>query len=101
MFGGKDNSLVSLLCNILLPENNNYVYLYTWPLLRRQENYKEVSWSAMSGLENDLQHLEAQLAQQFGDHSDQEENEEIGAVSCAINGESFVLCAAFSSPSLY
>ncbi|PVD23880.1 hypothetical protein C0Q70_17154 [Pomacea canaliculata] len=37
--------------------------------VRRQEEYQETGWSAMSGLETDLQQLEAHLADQFGDHS--------------------------------
>lgn len=44
--------------------------------LRRQQNYKETGWSAMSGLESHLQKLEADLAQQFGDHSGSEDGEE-------------------------
>jgi hypothetical protein len=39
---------------------------------RKQANYQEVGWSAMSGLEDGLQQLEAQLARQFGDHSSEE-----------------------------
>ncbi|XP_041358762.1 dnaJ homolog subfamily C member 21-like [Gigantopelta aegis] len=40
--------------------------------LKRLENYKETSWSAMSGLEDDLQQLEANLAKQFGEDSAEE-----------------------------
>ncbi|KAJ8306389.1 hypothetical protein KUTeg_016934 [Tegillarca granosa] len=36
--------------------------------LKMVENYKEVEWSAMSELESDLKQLEANYAQQFGDH---------------------------------
>lgn len=50
--------------------------------LKMVENYKEVEWSAMSELESDLKQLEANYAQQFGDHvSDNEvgsnEDEEV------------------------
>ncbi|CAL1526897.1 unnamed protein product [Lymnaea stagnalis] len=34
---------------------------------RKLENYKEAGWSAMSGLEKDLQQLEAHLDEHFGD----------------------------------
>uniref|UniRef100_A0A8B9KFZ9 DnaJ homolog subfamily C member 21 n=1 Tax=Astyanax mexicanus TaxID=7994 RepID=A0A8B9KFZ9_ASTMX len=37
------------------------------------ENYKEQSWAAMSELEKELQQMEAQYGQQFGDASDTEE----------------------------
>ncbi|XP_070194887.1 dnaJ homolog subfamily C member 21-like isoform X2 [Littorina saxatilis] len=56
--------------------------------LKQYENYKETGWSAMSGLEGNLQQLEAQLANQFGDHSDSsgEEEEEEGKREGADNG---------------
>ena len=46
-----------------------YIYMNLFGF-RRQENYKEAGWSAMSELEGGLQRLEADVAKQFGDHSD-------------------------------
>ncbi|XP_076462361.1 dnaJ homolog subfamily C member 21-like [Babylonia areolata] len=43
---------------------------------KRRENYKETGWSAMSGLEDDIQKLEAELARQFGDHSDDDDDDD-------------------------
>lgn len=40
------------------------------------EEYKEQSWAAMSELEKELQQMEAQYDQQFGDASESEEEEE-------------------------
>ncbi|KAF4098804.1 dnaJ homolog subfamily C member 21 [Onychostoma macrolepis] len=40
------------------------------------EDYKEQSWAAMSELEKELQQMEAQYGQEFGDASESEEDEE-------------------------
>uniref|UniRef100_A0A672MG48 DnaJ homolog subfamily C member 21-like n=2 Tax=Sinocyclocheilus grahami TaxID=75366 RepID=A0A672MG48_SINGR len=40
------------------------------------EEYKEQSWAAMSELEKELQQMEAQYGQEFGDASESEEDEE-------------------------
>ncbi|XP_026052382.1 dnaJ homolog subfamily C member 21 [Carassius auratus] len=40
------------------------------------ENYKEQSWAAMSELEKELQQMEAQYGQEFGDASESEEDED-------------------------
>ncbi|NP_956338.1 dnaJ homolog subfamily C member 21 [Danio rerio] len=40
------------------------------------EDYQEQSWTAMSELEKELQQMEAEYGQEFGDASDSEENEE-------------------------
>ena len=56
--------LFSPICKTLCV-NSCYCY-------RRLENYQETSWSAMSGLENDLQQLEANLAKQFGEDGGEE-----------------------------
>ncbi|XP_030624724.1 dnaJ homolog subfamily C member 21 [Chanos chanos] len=42
------------------------------------EEYKEQSWAAMSVLEKELQHIEAQYGQEFGDASESEESVEDG-----------------------
>lgn len=49
------------------------------------EEYKEQSWAAMSELEKELQQMEAQYGEEFGDASDSEEgeNSEEGA-GCSI-----------------
>lgn len=48
---------------------------------RLAEGYKEQSWAAMSELEKELQQMEAQYGEEFGDASDSEEveNSEEGA----------------------
>lgn len=51
---------------------------------RLAEEYKEQSWSAMSELEKELQQIEAQYGEEFGDASDSEEveNSEDGGGQC-------------------
>lgn len=39
------------------------------------EEYKEQSWAAMSELEKELQQIEAQYGEEFGDASESEEEE--------------------------
>lgn len=41
------------------------------------EDYQEQSWTAMSELEKELQQMEAEYGQEFGDASDSEEDEEL------------------------
>lgn len=43
---------------------------------RLAEEYKEQSWAAMSELEKELQQIEAQYGEQFGDASESEEEEQ-------------------------
>ncbi len=43
--------------------------------LRLAEEYKEQSWAAMSELEKELQQMEAQYGEEFGDASESEEEE--------------------------
>lgn len=43
--------------------------------LRLAEEYKEQSWAAMSELEKELQQIEAQYGEEFGDASESEEEE--------------------------
>lgn len=43
---------------------------------RLAEEYKEQSWAAMSELEKELQQMEAQYGEEFGDGSDSEEVED-------------------------
>lgn len=47
---------------------------------RLAEEYKEQSWAAMSELEKELQQIEAQYGEEFGDasESEEEENNEVG-----------------------
>lgn len=47
---------------------------------RLAEEYKEQSWAAMSELEKELQQMEAQYGQEFGDasESEEEENSDVG-----------------------
>lgn len=47
---------------------------------RLAEEYKEQSWAAMSELEKELQQIEAQYGQEFGDasESEEEENSDVG-----------------------
>ena len=40
--------------------------------IRRMENYQEAEWSSAVGLEDHYKNLEANYAQQFGDHQDEE-----------------------------
>jgi len=42
---------------------------------RQAEEYKEQSWAAMSELEKELQQIEAQYGEEFGDASESEEDE--------------------------
>lgn len=42
---------------------------------RLAEEYKEQSWAAMSELEKELQQIEAQYGEEFGDASESEEDE--------------------------
>lgn len=42
---------------------------------RLAEEYKEQSWAAMSELEKELQQIEAQYGEEFGDASESEEEE--------------------------
>lgn len=42
-------------------------------LCRLAEEYKEQSWAAMSALEKELQQIEAQYGEEFGDASESEE----------------------------
>lgn len=42
---------------------------------RLAEEYKEQSWAAMSELEKELQQIEAQYGEEFGDVSESEEEE--------------------------
>lgn len=44
--------------------------------IRLAEDYKEQSWAAMSELEKELQQMEAEYGQVFGDASESEEDEE-------------------------
>lgn len=44
-------------------------------LCRLAEEYKEQSWAAMSELEKELQQIEAQYGEEFGDASESEEEE--------------------------
>lgn len=50
------------------------------PHPRLAEEYKEQSWAAMSELEKELQQMEAQYGQEFGDasESEEEENSDVG-----------------------
>lgn len=43
---------------------------------RLAEEYKEQSWAAMSELEKELQQMEAQYGEEFGDASESEEEEQ-------------------------
>ncbi|XP_064410266.1 dnaJ homolog subfamily C member 21 isoform X2 [Latimeria chalumnae] len=49
------------------------------------EEYKEQSWAAMSELEKELQQMEAQYEQEFGDGSENEDEEEGGGQSDVAN----------------
>lgn len=74
-------------------------------LCRRQEEYQETGWSAMSGLETDLQQLEAHLADQFGDHSDSndgsdEEDDDNTANGGVLNVLPLLVPCCFSSINL-
>ncbi|KAH9488825.1 DnaJ sub C member 21 [Bulinus truncatus] len=76
---------------------------------RKLENYKEAGWSAMSGLEKDLQQLEAHLDEHFGDVNDgpleengdvnDEEEEElyVDDLYCVACNKSFKSDKAFSN----
>lgn len=44
--------------------------------LRLAEEYKEQSWAAMSELEKELQQIEAQYGEEFGDASESEEEDQ-------------------------
>lgn len=56
-----------------------YFYVFLNPILfvhpRLAEEYKEQSWAAMSELEKELQQIEAQYGEEFGDASESEEEE--------------------------
>lgn len=62
----------------LFPPTNHNTTLYFHP--RLAEEYKEQSWAAMSELEKELQQIEAQYGEEFGDASEsgEEENSEEG-----------------------
>lgn len=57
---------------LFLPHTHNTV-LCVHP--RLAEEYKEQSWAAMSELEKELQQIEAQYGEEFGDASESEEEE--------------------------
>ncbi len=46
------------------------------------ENYEETGWSAMSGLEADLQQLEANIDKHFGDDGEEKEQVQEGLFVC-------------------
>lgn len=58
--------------SLFLPHTYN-IKLYVHP--RLAEEYKEQSWAAMSELEKELQQIEAQYGEEFGDASESEEEE--------------------------
>uniref|UniRef100_A0A8C6KDA3 DnaJ homolog subfamily C member 21 n=1 Tax=Nothobranchius furzeri TaxID=105023 RepID=A0A8C6KDA3_NOTFU len=51
------------------------------------EDYKEQSWAAMSELEKELQQIEAQYGEEFGDASESEDEEEVEVDSQEKNSE--------------
>ncbi|XP_056587192.1 dnaJ homolog subfamily C member 21 [Triplophysa dalaica] len=51
------------------------------------EDYKEQKWAAMSELEKELQQMEAQYDQQFGDVSESEEEEDVEAGEDGLEGQ--------------
>lgn len=53
--------------------HNCNTVLYVYP--RLAEEYREQSWAAMSELEKELQQIEAQYGEEFGDASESEEEE--------------------------
>lgn len=55
----------------LLFTHNTVLAIYP----RLAEEYKEQSWAAMSELEKELQQIEAQYGEEFGDASESEEEE--------------------------
>lgn len=55
-------------------------------VLRLAEDYKEQKWAAMSELEKELQQMEAQYDQQFGDVSESEEEEDVEAGEDGLEG---------------
>lgn len=57
-----------------------FILTISCPHPRLAEEYKEQSWAAMSELEKELQQMEAQYGQEFGDasDSDEEENSDVG-----------------------
>lgn len=58
--------------SLFLP-HTHITTLYVHP--RLAEEYKEQSWAAMSELEKELQQIEAQYGEEFGDASESEEEE--------------------------
>lgn len=54
-------------------------------LLRLAEEYKEQSWSAMSELEQELQQIERQYGNQFGDAEEELVEEETDAGMRGVN----------------
>lgn len=54
--------------------------------LKVLENYKESHWSSMSGLERELQMLEANVAKEFGEEHSEDEEDEAEEVEAEENG---------------
>ncbi|CAG5130248.1 unnamed protein product [Candidula unifasciata] len=54
---------------------------------RRLENYQEAGWSSMSGLENDLQQLEAHLDEHFGENENVSDEQVENGFEAEENGE--------------
>lgn len=63
---------VTFYFSLFLP-HTHYTILYVHS--RLAEEYKEQSWAAMSELEKELQQIEAQYGEEFGDASESEEEE--------------------------
>lgn len=62
-----------------------YSSLWICLSLRLAEEYKEQKWSAMAGLEQELQQMELQYGREFGDTEEEEVEEdqaETGTESC-------------------
>ena len=57
---------------LILPHTGNTILCFH---PRLAEEYKEQSWAAMSELEKELQQIEAQYGEEFGDASESEEEE--------------------------
>lgn len=51
------------------------------------ENYKESHWSSMSGLEKELQMLEANVAKEFGEEHSEDEEDEAEEVEAEEHGK--------------
>uniref|UniRef100_A0A8C6K8A6 DnaJ homolog subfamily C member 21 n=1 Tax=Nothobranchius furzeri TaxID=105023 RepID=A0A8C6K8A6_NOTFU len=56
------------------------------------EDYKEQSWAAMSELEKELQQIEAQYGEEFGDASESEDEEEVEVDSQEKNSDLTTEC---------